>query len=192
MAPLARYLEREGYAVLNLNYPSTTLPIEEIVEVIHPEIAAFAGNDPVHFVGYSMGGLVIRAYLKRHRPPQLGRVVMLGTPNHGSEVADFLKNWALYRHNYGPAGQQIGTDLAVPEGLFGAVDYPLGIIAGTRSFDPLCYYLLPRPHDGKVTVESTKLEGMSAHITLPVSHTWMPYDRKVQHLAATFLKQGCF
>ena len=51
-----------------------------------------------------MGGLVIRALLNRYRPDNLGRVVQIGTPNHGSEVADFLKNDWLYRLFFGPAG----------------------------------------------------------------------------------------
>lgn len=130
MVLIARHLRKQGYAVLNLTYPSTKLPLEALVEEIHAKIAAFAEGATTHFVGHSMGGLLIRAYLTLHRPPTLGKVVMLGTPNHGSEVADFLKDWWLFRRVFGPAGKQLITNQGAIAPLFGPVDYPLGIIAG--------------------------------------------------------------
>ena len=75
-------------------------------------------SDPVHFVGYSMGGLIIRAYLQKYRPQHLGRVVMLGTPNQGSEVADAIRHFWLYRRFYGPAGQELITDQTAFAHLF--------------------------------------------------------------------------
>src|ERR1700758_1518490 len=93
MAKLTRFLEENGYKTLNLGYPSTRKSIEEIVEHIHPAVQEFSSGirGKLHFVGYSMGGLVIRRYLYCFRPKNLGRVVMLGAPNHGSEAADFIK-----------------------------------------------------------------------------------------------------
>ncbi|KJV53803.1 hypothetical protein OTSGILL_0508 [Orientia tsutsugamushi str. Gilliam] len=52
----------------------------------------------ISFVGVSMGGLVIRAYLHKYKIPNLGKVVLIGTPNKGSEVADYLKNNKLYKN----------------------------------------------------------------------------------------------
>lgn len=192
MVFIARYLRRQGYAVLNLTYPSTTLPLEALVEEIHPKIVAFSAGTEVHFIGHSMGGLLIRAYLTRYRPATLGKVVMLGTPNHGSEVADFLKDWRLFRHVFGPAGQQLITNQAAIAPLFGPVDYPLGIIAGDRSLDVVCRHIIGKPSDGKVSVESTKLDGMADHCVVSTSHLMLTYSHRVNQLIAQFLKEGRF
>ena len=189
---IERYLRRRGYEVLNLDYPSTRLPLEALIETVHPRIAEFSNGATTHFVCHSMGGLVIRAYLSRHRPVGLGKVVMLGTPNHGSEVADFIKGWRAYRHCFGPAGQQLTTNQSAIAHLFSGVDYPLGIIAGDTSLDVVCKHIIGKPSDGKVSIESTKLEGMSAHCVVPVSHLMLTYSRRVNRLIAQFLAEGKF
>ena len=104
-------LERAGFATLNLDYASRRKPLEALAEDIHPAIQHFADriDGSIHFVCHSMGGLLARVYIARHRPERLGRVVMLGTPNSGSEIADRLKNFGVYRAFFGPAGQQLGT-----------------------------------------------------------------------------------
>ena len=152
-------LERAGFATLNLDYASRRKALEALAEDIHPAIQRFADriDGSVHFVCHSMGGLLARVYIARHRPKRLGRVVMLGTPNSGSEIADRLKNFGAYRAFFGPAGQQLGTqrDAAI-EALFPPVDYPVGIIAGNRSIDPVAGTMLPKPHDGRVSVANTR------------------------------------
>ena len=118
-----------------------------------------------------MGGLLARVYVARHRPAQLGRVVMLGTPNGGSEVADLLQGLALYRKFYGPAGQQLTTHLDGVLRSLPALDYAVGIIAGNSSIDPISSILIvPRPNDGRVSVESSRLDGMADHVTVKASH----------------------
>ncbi|PDS76959.1 alpha/beta fold hydrolase [Rhizobium sp. L43] len=197
MEKLAGFLSGHGYRVVNVGYPSTRLSISDLVDVIRPEIddaVKKAGDGRVHFVGYSMGGLIIRAFLKNDRPPNLGRVVMVGTPNNGSQVADFLKGWPLYRRFYGPAGQQLTTDQTAMTELFGAVDYQLGIIAGNRTIDPVSSLIigLSVPNDGKVSVESTRLDGAAAHIVIPANHTFLPVSRTMWKETLSFLKDGRF
>lgn len=195
MAGLARFLEAQGFAVLNLDYPSRKLSLQEIAAHIHSVIETFIAreNPPrVHFVGYSMGGLVIRAYLARFRPARLGCVVMLGTPNGGSEVADFLCESGFFRRAYhafyGPAGRQLTTRMAQKE----KADYALGIIAGDCGWDPLGKWLIRRPNDGKVAVDSTTLEGMRAQCVIRSGHTLLPARRAVWRNIAHFLREGAF
>ena len=192
MQPLARFLEKHGYKVHNSGYPSTRHSLEDIPSIIAPDIHAFAKGceGKIHFIGYSMGGLLIRSYLKQYPMERLGRIVMAGTPNGGSEVADFVKNWWVYKKFYGPAGQQLITNHANLQHLFGELNYEVGIIAGNRSIDPLGSYIIGGENDGKVSVESTRLEGMKAHVVIPVSHTFMPTNRKMWELALEFIQQG--
>jgi pimeloyl-ACP methyl ester carboxylesterase len=194
MHGLSTYLERSGYRVLNVGYPSTKHSIEDLAETIHPQVADFMASvdGKVHFVGFSMGGLLIRAYLKNHMPERLGRVVMIGTPNNGSEVADLLKNFPPYRRYYGPAGQQLTTDQTGFSDIFSAnVNYEVGIIAGNKS-DPISSRIIGQPNDGKVSVESTMLEGAVDHIVVPSGHTLLPYRKQVWQQVGAFLREGKF
>ena len=119
---------------------------------------------------------------------------MLGTPNGGSEIADVLKDWLLYRMYFGPAGQQLVTARdVVTEALLPAVDYPVGIIAGNRSLDPIASrFMLPGADDGRVTVERTKLDGMADHVVIPASHAFMMKNRTAIAQTIAFLQDGRF
>jgi pimeloyl-ACP methyl ester carboxylesterase len=197
MSKFARHLEGLGYRVRNLDYPSTRLPIEKIAERIELEIedaSESTADGKVHLIGHSMGGLVIRAVLKNYRPHNLGRVIMIGTPNKGSQVADFLKAVPLYQKLYGPAGQQLITDQSGFAEIFGPVDFDLGIIAGNRTIDPISSLVIGyrRPNDGKVTVENTKLEGAADHIVVATNHTFFPSSRVMWQQAEAFLCNGLF
>lgn len=136
MRPLERALSRAGYATLNLTYPSRRHSLADLADGLAPRVRSFAtGLDgPLHIVTHSMGGLVARVLLARHRPERLGRVVMLAPPNAGSEIADLLHRNPLYRGWFGPAGAQLVArrDEAL-SALLGGVDFELGVIAGTRS-----------------------------------------------------------
>jgi pimeloyl-ACP methyl ester carboxylesterase len=188
-------LEAAGFATLNIDYPSRRHTLEALAEHIHPAVTRLAAaiEGQLHFVGPSMGGLLARAYISKYRPGPLGRVVMLGTPNGGSEIADRLRNVSLYRAWFGPAGEQLVTRRdAATSVLFPPVDYPVGIIAGNRSTDPISSRFLPKPHDGRVSVENTKLDGMADHIVIGTSHPWLPGNGVAIAQTIAFLRDGRF
>jgi pimeloyl-ACP methyl ester carboxylesterase len=140
-----------------------------------------------------MGGLLARVYIARYRPTRLGRVVMLGTPNSGSEIADRLKHIGAYRAWFGPAGPQLVTQRdATIAAMFPPVDYPVGIIAGNRSVDPIMSAFLPKPHDGRVSVENTRLDGMADHIIVGTSHPWLIRNGRAIEQTITFVRDGSF
>ena len=189
---LERSLQAAGFATLNIDYASRKKPIAALADDIHPDIARFAEREaPLNFVAHSMGGLVARAYLAKHRPDRLGGVVMLGTPNGGSEVADLLRGSRLYRAFYGPAGLELTT--ANRSDALPVVDYPVGVIAGRRFIDPVAgLFVLPKPNDGRVSVQSAMLSGMADHIVVNASHTGLPRHAVAIAQTIAFLREGCF
>ncbi|MET4260490.1 pimeloyl-ACP methyl ester carboxylesterase [Bradyrhizobium sp. S3.12.5] len=192
---LDRALQRRGFATLNLDYSSRKKPLEALAEEIQAPIAAFAEqcDGAIHFVAHSMGGLLARVYIARYRPARLGRVVLLGTPNGGSEVADLLKDLSLYRAAFGPAGLQLTTTQDPVLADLPSPDYAIGIIAGCRTIAPIASaFVLPRPNDGRVSVASAKLAGMADHVVVKASHTGLPRHAAAIEQTIAFLCDGRF
>jgi pimeloyl-ACP methyl ester carboxylesterase len=195
LAKLERALQEAGFKTLNLDYPSRTHPLETIAEWIHGPIERFraTGIGTLHFVTHSMGGLVARAYVTRYRPPELGRVMMLGPPNEGCEIADVLDRFAFYRRFFGPAGRQLGTHrTAHLQAVLGVVDYPVGVIAGDRTLYPISWLLIPGPNDGRVSVARSMVAGMTGHLTVHATHSFMMRNAEVIRQSLAFLQEGRF
>jgi pimeloyl-ACP methyl ester carboxylesterase len=193
MVKLATELENAGYTAVNYHYPSTTAEIGELAEAaINDALSQCPADARIHFVTHSMGGILVRQYLKHNRIENLGRVVMLGPPNRGSQVVDKLANVPGFKLINGPAGMQLGTgEMSVPNSL-GPANFELGVIAGTRSINLILSAMLPDVDDGKVTVENTRLEGMADHLTMPVTHPFMMKNNQVIKQVIYFLRHGAF
>lgn len=189
---IGRFLKKQGYDVSLLGYPSTQYTLEKLVEWLHPKLQKIINHnslEPIHFVCHSMGGLLLRAYLEKYSIPQLGRVVFLATPNQGSELADVLSNFILYKWLFGPAGQQLKTT-QTPYLFKKNINFELGIIMGNKpTFHLPCF---KGPNDGNVTVESSKVQGMTDHIVVPKNHLNMLFDKNTQIQINHFLKNGHF
>jgi hypothetical protein len=186
---------RQGYRVLNVSYPSRKFCVEELSEdflnnVIMTEIPP--DTSKVHFITHSMGGIILRQYLSSHSLENLGAVVMLAPPNRGSEIVNLLKQNCIGRWILGPAGCQLGTEAADLPRRLGAVRYSVGVLAGSRSMNPFFSRILPGPDDGKVAVESTKVEGMKDFRTIPSSHTWIPWRETAIEQALAFIEKQRF
>jgi pimeloyl-ACP methyl ester carboxylesterase len=194
MRSLTKFLEANGYSVLNVDFPSTRIPLESLIEHINQQVTVFNRDHQrkIHFVGYSLGGLLARGVIRRHRPPNLGRVVQLAPPNQGSEVADFWKNNFLFKWIFGLAGQDLGAKEKRFARILGPVDYELGVIAGNRTWDPISSAMISGPNDGKVSVESTKVTGFVDHIIIPATHTFIIYNREAWNQTIHFLECGKF
>lgn len=197
MQPLAAALRAAGYDAVALDYPSTRAPIETLVaQHLAPAVeqALQRGAPRVHFVGHSMGGILARCYLHGAPPlPAPVRVVMIGTPNGGSEWVDRLGGLALFQWINGPAGQQLGTDAqSLPNRLPDAQGYEAGIIAGTRVLNPMARTLFRGANDGKVSVARAAIPGMRDVRVLPVTHTFMMIDADVIRHTVHFVREGRF
>lgn len=195
MSHIAGALEKQGYRVCNVSYPSRRHTIEVLAaDFVAPSVRACLAHetDTVHFVAHSLGGIVVRQLAKTMPDLTIGRVVMLSPPNHGSEVVDKLGNLALFKLINGPAGLQLGTsDEALPQSL-GAASFEVGVITGNRSVNPILSRLIPGVDDGKVSIESAKLDGMTDFCVVPASHTFIMNDEQAIEQMLRFLADGKF
>jgi pimeloyl-ACP methyl ester carboxylesterase len=200
MAPLALAARRRGYAVVNWGYRSRRGTLALHAAALSDALAHVAGTHegPLHLVTHSMGGIVVRACLREHPAApwrsRLGRIVMLAPPNHGSELADRVARWRIARWMLGSALTALGTGASsVPSGLGGVPDgVEVGIIAGTRNGNPVFARWMPGPHDGKVSVASTRIAGMRDHLVVARGHTFLMLAPDVQARIFAFLERGRF
>lgn len=193
MDKLEARLLHENFEVVNIGYPSRHHSIPKLTELaIKPALAECAPGAKVHFVTHSLGGILVRQHLSTQQLPRLGRVVMLGPPNKGSEVVDKLGGFPGFHFINGDAGLQLGTSATSIPNQLGSANFDVGIIAGTHSINWILSTLIPGPDDGKVAVSSTKLSGMADHLILPVTHPFMMKDKEVIQQTIYFLRNGRF
>lgn len=192
MAVLAQRLEWAGYGVVTVGYRSLSAPFVEQVATVRTAVERCCSESPrIHFVGHSLGGLVIRGYLAETPPEQLGRVVLLAPPNQGSLFIDWLDEIPVATEVLGPVGSALGTDTTDIPATLPPPDFEMGIIAGTRSIHPIGHLAIPGPDDGIVSVEQTRVEGVPI-IVLPRSHAFIMSSRYTAQAVIEFLTTGEF
>ncbi len=188
-------LEGAGYIVSNVSYPSLTHPIEELAVMAVEEGVSDCreqGMSRMNFVTHSLGGILLRQYLRHHSIIGLHRVVMMGPPNQGSQLADSVHSLDFLGPLEPQAVAQLGTGIESIPLRLGPVDFALGVIAGTanrRSFMPGSP---AEASDGTVTVAETMVPGMIDFIEMDTSHTFMMWNGDVLALVEHFLRIGVF
>jgi triacylglycerol lipase len=197
MHAMERALTDAGYQVWNIDYPSRTNTVAALSESVLTSAirdCETAGATRIHFVGHSLGAILIRDYLARHELPEVGRVVMLGPPNQGSEVVDKLGSWWLFRKINGPAGNELGTSPDSAPNRIAPLhsNIAVGIIAGNRSINWINSLLIPGPDDGKVSVERTRLKDATGHLVLRTAHPFLMKNSTAIEQTIRFLRVGQF
>lgn len=199
MENMGTFLSQNGYEVININYPSREKTIEEISNIVEKDIQQYCTdkNKKINFVVHSMGGIILRYYLKNNKLENLGRVVMLATPNHGTEIVDFLGynklfGW-LFKRLQGPAAMQLSTDPKTSMPLqLGKANFEVGIIIGNIDESRFLSRLIKGENDGRVSIESSKLEGMKEHIIISSGHRFIPDNKEAMEKTLKFLNTGSF
>lgn len=191
MAKVERFLRERGYAVASRSYPSRHQPIAQLAADVADWIVAEAAGREVSAVTHSLGGVIARHI----QDPRIRwqRIVMLAPPNRGSRLAGAIADSSLLRWFYGPAGVELtdGARWPLPPA-------PFAVIAGTRGYAAINpTWLLRRfppgvAHDGTVSVDEARLDGMADFAEVDAHHTWIMNDARVHALVERFLADGCF
>ncbi|MGF1751129.1 MULTISPECIES: lipase family alpha/beta hydrolase [Vibrio] len=205
MQTMSDLVSKQGYQVCVVDYPTLRRSIDETLQqsasAISDCITQFEQADFVHtnqskthFVGHSLGGLMIRSYLANHpdfvSSKEMGEVVFLGTPNHGSDVADFFVDNGLLSL-LGETATSLTTDPNSFPNSLPQPNYEFGVIAGTQSY-PVFSGMFDNSNDGLVSVESTKLEGMKDFVEVDIKHDKLRRDPYVTRLILSFISTGTF
>ncbi|MCW8962877.1 MAG: alpha/beta fold hydrolase, partial [Gammaproteobacteria bacterium] len=178
---LSRALKQAGFQVHNVDYPSTRHNIQWLADkYVKPVVQRLQHTQqPLHFVTHSLGGILVRQYLQSNTLPAGSRVVMLAPPNHGSEVADKLRNWKSFQWLDGPAGQQLGTGSNSVPNQLEPLACEIGIVAGDNERYLPTSGWIPGKNDGLVSVESARLKEMKDFIVVHCGHTMIMNDAHV-------------
>jgi pimeloyl-ACP methyl ester carboxylesterase len=185
-------LEREGFEVVNLSYPSRRRTVEEHAAWLDQRVRE-KGRGELYFVGHSLGSIIIRYYLAVYNPPAAKRFLMIAPPNHGSMLADKVAKTPLYRLVW---GRKAGGELRASSTDFWKNLPPppveFGILAGGLGNGKGLTPLIPGDDDGTLAVEEARLEGASDFAVLPYQHTAIILKKKTAEMAVRFLKTGRF
>lgn len=195
MEPIEKFLRAQGYEVTNVSYPSTEYEIEKLVaDYLAPEVDQLMnqGAKEIHFVTHSMGGILVRYYLKNNSIDNLGKVVMIAPPNKGTPLADLFSDSDWINAGNSPAKTQLSAEEGSWVQQLGPVEFELGVIAGNYNTNWVTSWLLSGEDDGVVSVDSTKVENMKDFITVPEKHYYLRASITVLQQAAYFLKHGEF
>lgn len=192
---LSREARRRGWQVHNLGYPSRRESIRAHAERVGKQLAAIAAEQgPLDVVTHSMGGIVLRVAVADGwiAPGQLHRVVMLAPPNGGSELADALSRTWWFPLVMGPAAVELRTAADGVPAALPPVSFPLGVIIGRRSRNPLFGRVFTGPNDGKVSVARAGVSGMHELRIVDRGHTFVMDAPEVVADVFHFLEHGRF
>lgn len=189
---LARRLQTHNFTIVPFDYPSTRRSIPDAADCLSRVIKSLEGIKSIDLVVHSLGGLVLRYYLRDRCDDRIRRAVLLGVPNHGAQIADRFHKNVFYRMLYGPAGQQLTSEESGLIAGLPAPNFEFGVIAGgrgrVRGFNPL----LRGDNDSTVTVRSARLTGAADFMLQPVIHSFLMSDRRCVQAIASFLEYGKF
>jgi pimeloyl-ACP methyl ester carboxylesterase len=178
-----------GCSTSAFHYPSVTSSMDEVLARLHEFVSALRA-ETLHFIGHSLGGIVVLRYLESRSDVVSGRAVLLGSPLAGSRAAQGLARWPL---GATILGRNIEAEVLKPQLRRWDGRRDLGVIAGDLSLGlGRLVGDLAGPNDGTVAVAETHLPGATDHIVLPISHTGMLISTAVAHQAAHFLAHGRF
>lgn len=184
-----------GYNCVSINLPTRFGTLDDCNKVLQSELSkmlpSMSEQQQIHLVGHSMGGLIIRSYLAKNSFPNIGRCVLIAPPNRGSKLADLAhKIFPPVSKIFKPLSDLKTNGTQIPKPV--SIPCPeIGVIAGNKS-NLLLGILLSNENDGRVEVDSTKLEGMKDFIVKRYGHKEIHHKYDIAILIDNFLRNGSF
>jgi len=188
MALLRRRLRQCGFRTIQFSYPTVRCNIVQNAARLQRFVNQIDAV-VIHFVGHSLGGLVVRQYFHDFPEQRPGRIVTLGTPHNGSLVAQQFNRSSIGRMILGHS---------LDRGLLGDIPpwkdgWEIGVIAGNLGIGVgQVIPGLPKPNDGTVAVAETFFNGMTDYIEVHTSHTALLFSSEAARQTRSFLKNGHF
>lgn len=185
-----RLAAKHGFTCHSFSYRTVGSSVRPVIEQLTHFVSSLDA-DRVHFVGHSLGGIVLHRYFENVRDLPPGRVVFLGSPTVKSRTAERVGRLPVLRSMI---GRMVTDELVQPTGMREwRCERELGLIAGTRPLGLGRFFArFEEDCDGTIGVSETKLPGHTAHLTLPVSHMGMLTSRAVADQVGEFLAHGRF
>ncbi len=199
MQYIANYVANEGFQVQNIVYDSKAAKIEYLAEAVENGVGLCQLIDAskIHLVGHSLGAILVRQYISKSKVNNIGRIVLIAPPNKGTRIVNFLgRNEEKAIEKYGVAFVELGQGKEYFVNNIPIVGVSAtGIIAGsgksTRN-DYIFSMFIKGVDDGRVSLQSTRLQGVKHHITVPYSHHDIIYANDVHEQVLHFLLNGKF
>ena len=144
-------------------------------------------NIKINFVTHSMGTGILRYYLKENPLKNLGKVVFISPPSHGSHLADipFVDKLPFI---LGKVVPQFSTKKDSFVNQLGEPDYNYLILIGNKTNNPFYSMLIPGKDDGMVPVDSAKMKSENFKIIDNTTHTSILKDMRTMKEISNFLK----
>jgi pimeloyl-ACP methyl ester carboxylesterase len=177
-----------GFHTVCFSYPSMRSSLSQNASEL-AQFAAKIGAPRIHFIGHSLGGLLILQMLAEFPESRPGRILLAGSPYNTSCVAEKLSRHRVGRYILGRSMRQ----WLEQERPAGVKKYEIGVIAGAKSIGGgRLISRLTTPNDGVVTVDETRIPGTEEHIVLDVTHAQMLLSAELAQKACSFLRCGRF
>lgn len=192
---LKENFEQMGYRSITETVPLLFNSVETCVNIFKEKVEKIlieeANYKKIHFIGHSMGGIIIRKFLENNKIENLGRCILIATPNRGMKLADFAeKKVRLFGRIFKPIHDTVSYRMKINKPM-NIPEPEIGVIAGNKN-NLILGLLLSKNSDGRVEVEETKFEGMKEFMVLNYGHKEIHHKSETVKLADNFLQNGTF
>ncbi len=190
MVKLRNFLKEHGYTNTIFSYRTVRDAPEKGAEQLRLLIESF--NEPSIIICHSLGGLLVQKALASLQNPEqkVQKVISMGTPWQGASILTFMQQY----HLDSIVGKSLEILLPKENNEWQFSNISLGSIAGKSTIGARVLFAPGKkiPTDGTVTIDETKIKGMTDHTIIPISHTGLIFSNLAAQKCLEFIKTNHF